>query len=216
MPKRPENEKALQEREAIGVIRASRFVRNYARSHKPINIQTICAIHKTIFKNAWPEIAGAYRVENVKIDSSKHLPPHFSQVPAIMQEKDTELAGLLSGLATAEGSIYEESPKAIDNIPRVIHAAAWAHHMITYVHPFIEGNGRTARLAANLILERYGLIGISIRIEKENKGCYRQSLAQIDIAGDYEPLENLIIEGLKQRYNGIAVKYYPLPADSHK
>lgn len=33
---------------------------------------------------------------------------------------------------------------------------------------FREGNGRTARLATNLILERYELVGISIKIEQGN------------------------------------------------
>ena len=64
--------------------------------------------------------------------------------------------------------------------------------MITLVHPFRDGNGRTVRLAANLILERFGLVGISIKIEKENKNRYRSALAQIDSDEDYKPLESLI------------------------
>jgi len=58
MLSRPQDEEELQKREAIGIIRASRFIRKYARSHKEINIQTICEVHHEIFKEAWPEIAG--------------------------------------------------------------------------------------------------------------------------------------------------------------
>jgi Fic family protein len=72
----------------------------------------------------------------------------------------------------------------------------------------MEGNGRTARLVANLILERYGLVGISVKIEKENKNEYRKSLAQIDKYGDYEPLEEIISEGIIERYHGVSMKYY--------
>ena len=56
--KRPYNEEELQRREAIGIIRASRFVRRYAHAHKLITIQIISDIHKEIFADAWPEIAG--------------------------------------------------------------------------------------------------------------------------------------------------------------
>jgi hypothetical protein len=52
-----------------------------------------------------------------------------------------------------------------------------------------------------------------VKIEKENKNTYRNALAQIDRMKDYEPLKNLIYEGLADRYNGVVVKYYPLPSD---
>lgn len=52
MKSRPKNEEELQKREAVGVIRASRFVRKYAKSHKPITVAGIRAIHKEIFKDA--------------------------------------------------------------------------------------------------------------------------------------------------------------------
>ncbi|MBI2644917.1 hypothetical protein HYW94_01930 [Candidatus Uhrbacteria bacterium] len=73
---RPANEEELQKREAIGTIRASRFVRGYAKSKEPIDVRIICHIHQEIFRDAWPEIAGVYRDENLEITYSKHLPPH--------------------------------------------------------------------------------------------------------------------------------------------
>ena len=73
MSNRPQTEEELQTREAIGVIRASRFVRKYAHSHKTISMGTVCEVHQEIFKEAWHEIAGKYRDENLKITHSKHL-----------------------------------------------------------------------------------------------------------------------------------------------
>lgn len=211
MPKRPENEEEFQQREAIGVIRASRFVRAYARTHKPITMQTVCEIHKEIFRDAWLEIAGIYRDENLEITDSSHLPPHHSKVRNQMNEAEVIFLEKLQDLKSVEGvrladeAVTDEIGQQIDDIVAV---AAWIHHTITHVHPFREGNGRAARLAANLILERYGLIGISIKIEKENKNRYRKALAQIDTVGDYEPLEAIIYEGLIDRYDGVSVKYY--------
>ena len=211
MSNRPQTEEELQKREAVGVIRASRFIRKYAHSHKTISMVTICAIHKEIFQEAWPEMAGKYREENLKITYSKHLPPHHSEVASSMLQKDAELQGKLETLKTVKGIISDKNSKenellaAFDSIIRI---AAWLHHAITFIHPFREGNGRTARLSANLILEHYGLVGISVKIEKENKNQYRQALAQIDNANDMEPLVNLIYDGLLERYQGVPVKYY--------
>jgi hypothetical protein len=55
---RPEDKGELQKREAIGVIRASRFVRKFANSKSSIDIGTIQKIHAVIFQEAWPEVAG--------------------------------------------------------------------------------------------------------------------------------------------------------------
>jgi len=211
MLKRPANEKELQKQEAIGVIRASRFVRVYAKSHKIINIKTASDIHKEIFRIAWPEIAGKYRNEELKISFSKHLPPHFSKVSELMHKANFEFKERLEKLKEVEGILFmgdKPTDEIIHHIDDIVSCAAWVHHLITYIHPFREGNGRTARLTANLILERYGLVGISIKIEKENKNIYRQALSQIDTMEDYEPLKSIIYEGLLERYNGVSVKYY--------
>lgn len=210
MPMHSRNEGELQKREAIGVIRASRFVRQFAHSHKIITFQTVCQIHKEIFKDAWFEIAGKYREENLEISDSKHLPPHYLEVPKKMRETEHIFFEKLATVKTVEGilSLTEINDQMLEVIHQIVSLAGWLHHNITFIHPFREGNGRTARLAANLILERYGLTGISIRIEKENKNRYRQALAQIDQYEDYEPLESLIFEGLIERYKGVEMKYY--------
>lgn len=44
-----------------------------------------------------------------------------------------------------------------DGLSAVIEMAAWAHAEWIRIHPFANGNGRTARLWANLLLMRYGL-----------------------------------------------------------
>src|SRR3989338_7855989 len=128
MSSRPQTEEELQKREAIGVIRASRFVRKYAHSHKAISMATICEIHKEIFQEAWPEIAGVYRHENLKITHSKHLPPHFSEVPAIMIQRDTEFQERLKILQTTEGIIsgkHGSEDSLAEAFESVVRVAAW-------------------------------------------------------------------------------------------
>jgi fido (protein-threonine AMPylation protein) len=211
MTVRPKDEEELQKREAAGVIRASRFVRLYSRSRKPITMETVYEIHKCIFKLAWPDVAGELRDEELKISDSKHLPPHHSQLKAAIHQASEEFKQKLSGLESAESFWFtgEAVPTESDIkiLDKIIDTAAWIHHTTTYIHPFREGNGRTARLAANLVLERYGLIGISIKVERENKTRYRQALAQIDSMRDYEPLKQIIYEGLIDRYKGVAMRF---------
>ncbi len=209
---RPKNEEELQKREAVGVIRASRFIRKYSQSHKSINVKTLCDIHKEIFRDAWPEISGEYRDENLAITGSELILPHFTKVATLMKDLDLQLNDKLLELKDCEGNIMrledELTDETIGCISKVIHTAAWLHHAVTVIHPFREGNGRTARLAGNLILERYGLVGISVKIEKENKNGYRKALVQIDKYKDYEPLETIISEGIIERYNGVPIRYY--------
>lgn len=210
MKSRPKNEEELQRREAIGVIRASRFVRRYAKSHKPITVASIRAIHKEIFKDAWPEIAGMFRDDNPIITGSDHLPPHFSKVFSFMEKVEERISEYSKELMHAEGYVLDfndMSKERFAEISKVLNFAAYVHHIITFIHPFQEGNGRTARLAGNLVLERYGLVGISIKIEKENKNRYCNALVQIDKYEDYEPLLDLIVEGIIDRYNGVAMRF---------
>lgn len=204
---RPKTQEDLQEREAVGVIRASRFVRKLTRSRTAIDISSIYAIHKEIFKDVRPDIAGELRREDLSIAHSKHRPMHYSRVPAAMIEMNKEFKEILSELKmipkmVIRGNIKIKN-KELKMIQKIVKAAAWIHHKITHIHPFAEGNGRTARLMANLVLERYNLIGISVKMERENKNRYLQALSQIDEVGDYKPLVYLIFEGMTDRYNGV-------------
>jgi len=209
---RPQNEVELQKREAIGVIRASRFVRRYVNTHKTISTETICGIHYEIFRDAWPEIAGVYRKEELSITDSDLQLPHSSKVPELMKELDNNLEAKLKELKDCEGHILsiEDDPteQTVECIEKLLNTVAWLHHKITFIHPFREGNGRTARLAGNLVLERYGLVGVSVKIEEENKNAYRKALSQIDKFSDYEPLKGIIADGIIERYDGVPIKYY--------
>ena len=115
-------------------------------------------------------------MENLEITDSAHHPPHFSKVSSLMAAAQDELHVRLEGIERAQGMIQDgrEEESVMDAVDHVVRVAAWLHHHITFVHPFREGNGRTARLVANLILEHYGLVGLSIKVEQQNKNAYRE------------------------------------------
>ena len=74
-----------------------------------------------------------------------YLPPEAKEVPRLM-----------SDLVTWVNEQLHESELAVPLI------AAMAHYQFATIHPYYDGNGRTARLLTNLILHRagYGLKGI--------------------------------------------------------
>ncbi|HSN78302.1 MAG TPA: Fic family protein, partial [Anaerolineae bacterium] len=67
--------------------------------------------------------------------------------------------------------------------------AALAHHRLAAIHPFIDGNGRAARLVMNLLLLRDGFPPTIIR--RENRSQYYRVLAQADM-GKNAPIVNFV------------------------
>lgn len=94
-------------------------------------------IHKLVLSQIDDESAGNYRATQVQIAGAHHVPPEASEVPIQMTEWG-------KWLAKSETSMH----------PVVL--AALAHHSLVKIHPFVDGNGRTARLVMNLILMQKG------------------------------------------------------------
>ncbi|MFZ2544992.1 MAG: Fic family protein [Candidatus Saccharimonadales bacterium] len=82
---------------------------------------------------------GAWRTEPVKILKSNHTPPEHIEVPALMQE-------LCDYIENNDSSKLDILKIAI------------AHHRFTAVHPFDNGNGRTARLLTYAMLVKLQFI----------------------------------------------------------
>lgn len=73
----------------------------------------------------------------------------------------------------------------VDGLAAVIELAAWAHSEWVRIHPFANGNGRTARMWANFILMRYG-IPPAIRLRPRPDGDYGAASASA-MKGDWKP-----------------------------
>jgi fido (protein-threonine AMPylation protein) len=61
-----------------------------------------------------------------------------------------------------------------DGLAQVLQLAAWSHAEWVRIHPFANGNGRTARLWANSILLRYGVPPV-VRLRPRPDGGYEQA-----------------------------------------
>lgn len=123
--------------ETINHKEAIEFVEKLVRKNFSINAHAIRQIHTLILSRIDDEEAGKYRNVKVYIAGSKHVFPEAIEVSALMSDFDKWLRGK-------------------DRKQNVIKYAAEAHFKLVDIHPFVDGNGRTARLLMNLILMKYG------------------------------------------------------------
>jgi cell filamentation protein len=109
--------------------------------------------------------------------------PLYQQLPNLMAEFSEQLQFLLSD---------------INNEEKLTYALAYAHHKIVQIHPFHNGNGRTARLVTNLIAYLHGYEAIQIYHRKgDARSEYIRALKQAD-NHDYQPLQTLIKDRLRR------------------
>ncbi|XP_077456081.1 protein adenylyltransferase FICD [Stigmatopora argus] len=163
--------KSLQEQnEAIGVDAAMKYINNTLLSRSgTIGVGDILEIHRRVLGYVDPVEGGRLRVNQVFV--GHHIPPH----PQDLQRHMQELVQWLN------------SDEALQLHP--VEYAALAHYKLVYVHPFVDGNGRTSRLLMNLVLLQARYPPITIR--KEQRAEY---YAALDTAneGDVRPFIRFI------------------------
>lgn len=163
--------KSLQEQnEAIGVDVAMKFINTTLLSRSgTITVSDILEIHRRVLGYVDPVEGGRLRTNQVFV--GHHIPPH----PQDLQRHMQELVQWLN------------SEEALQLHP--VEYAALAHYKLVYVHPFVDGNGRTSRLLMNLVLMQARYPPITIR--KEQRAEY---YAALDTAneGDVRPFIRFI------------------------
>ena len=120
--------------EAVGHAKAYDYL--YDLSHDaPITEETIRAVHKLFYQQIDPERAGEYRKVPVFISGSQYAVAPVAEISKRMQQ-------LVQWYARHEGRMHP------------VELAAELHKRFVYIHPFVDGNGRVARLLMNLSLMR--------------------------------------------------------------
>ncbi|MGG1518214.1 Fic family protein [Paenibacillus oryzisoli] len=159
--------------EVINHAEAISYVQDVVSRNLELSEYVIKCIHHLVLKNIDDENAGRYRSINVRISGSQHTPPHFT----VLSEKMEQLIGW-----------YTEQK---DHMHPVALAAEF-HFRFVYIHPFSDGNGRTARLLMNLILMKHGFPPAIVKAANEARLKYYETLEIASTGNDLEPFVKLI------------------------
>lgn len=195
---RPRTETELADREAKGLWLAIARANELGESNERITIARILAVHRTIFSDAIPEIAGKFRRDGEDVKKLKYIePPPGRLVQQKIYEFWREFDQRISLIPRHPKRQTEAQRKKWFN--EVLDLAARTQHQIAAIHPFSQGNGRMARLMTNVVLRRFGLPPASVNYEGKKAG-YLAALGQIDRYKDYGPLKRLIAVDIQNAY----------------
>jgi Fic family protein len=70
--------------------------------------------------------------------------------------------------------------------------AAEMHEQLVTIHPFVDGNGRTARLVMNLILLKHGFLIANIKGDAKSRMAYYTALEKAQTGGDKNDFIELV------------------------
>lgn len=199
MFRRPRNNIELEDLEAIGLWKAIAVAKEIGESDEKITLEKILHLHGVLLKSANPEGAGRFRKNGEDVKRLKCVEPPPGR---IVEEKMYEFWKELD----IRLAVIPRHPRKYTKTQRrkwykeVFEVAAFVQYKIAQIHPFCEGNGRTARLMTNVILSRFGLPPSTVNYEGENRTKYLETLCQIDKYLDYEPLIKLVAKSVSEAF----------------
>lgn len=158
--------------EVLGHSRAIDLVDDLARSGRPVTTEGLFALHaavQTAVEVDYLKPVGSWKREPnsalVKIGGKTLINDAYASpanVPALMER-----------WLEAFNALRQGESKPLDDF-------VWAHSTFARIHPFADGNGRLARLLANLPVLEKGMIPVLIPSQRRLE--YIESLASWQIA----------------------------------
>ena len=165
------------------------------RDGRPFRLKpsTVLGLHRTAMQGVHPQ-AGTYRNAPVEIGGSKHTPPHESLVASKVED-------------LCEWVMRHWDAKS------AIELCAYVMWRLNWIHPFADGNGRTTRAVANLLLcvrsgaRLPGSPTIPEQIASDKKPYYDALEALDDAADDDDtdisPMTSLLEEYLQRQLQAV-------------
>jgi len=144
----------------------------------PVNKRFVCGIQFELTKNTDCRIQGDYRETQVGITGSNWKPPAAKEVAALLKDAFKK---------------YRLEKRAL----HPVELASWLHNRVAQIHPFTDGNGRTARLLMNMVLLRNGFPPVVIEVS--NKEEYYSVIEAAD-EGKPKPFCDFLAKQLLQQY----------------
>ena len=183
---------ARDKQEVLNYADVLRYVdRHFLSQERPITEETILHLHALVVKDVLPPAeSGQYRRVPVVVGVPTtgeivYCPPDWDDVPEL----------------TVDLVAWLNSPQAAELMP--VLEAGIAHYELVRIHPFVDGNGRTARALATLILaqrdfdtKRFFALD---EYYNQDRSSYYEALRSVDPTQD-------LTEWLEYFVQGIAVE----------
>ncbi|MBS3914892.1 MAG: Fic family protein [Bacteroidetes bacterium] len=161
--------------EAINHSDAIAFVLDLISKNNPLNASKLLQVHQLVLRGIDNANAGKYRNVQVNIGGSEFVPVQPFLVPKKMEEY---FEWYLSNQAQLHPIIL----------------AAEMHERLVTIHPFVDGNGRTARLIMNLLLLREGYVIANIKGDSKSRLQYYDALEAAQRDGNKTKFLQFIVE----------------------
>ena len=149
--------------EAVGHKDALDYVHTLARRDEEIREMEIRRIHTLVVGRNDPEHAGSYSQHQRMISGSPLLLPTPAEI----------------------GPLMSDFGRWLSKAPSSAETAFDAHERLVTIHPFTDGNGRTARLLMNLVLFKAGYPPVVLG--PEQRLDYINGLEALQLRKDPEP-----------------------------
>lgn len=170
--------------EAINHAHAIDYIKELAKEKQSITERDLLQIHRLILQGINNENAGKYRNVQVLISGAKHIPPQ----PYLVAK---EMESLFLWYDENKGKLHP------------VELSAEMHERLVTIHPFIDGNGRTARLLMNLILLQNGFPIAILKGDTDSRLRYYKALETAQTENDKQPILDLIKENVKETMDRI-------------
>ena len=144
-----------------------------------LKLSDVLQIHETVLRGIDDDNAGHIRAIPVRISGSSVILPNPVKVPDMME---TFIDWVVSNARI-----------------HPVELAAEAHYQLVTIHPFVDGNGRTARLLMNLILMQNGYPPAIIRTRDRLK--YITGLETVQLGGSKDGYNKLIEAAVDRSLN---------------
>lgn len=169
----------IEHLEATNHAHAISFIKELVADKVFLNSRTLSEIHSLVLKAIDVKNAGVYRSVPVRISGSEHIPPQPYLLNKLMEDYFIHYVNHASNL-------------------HPIIMAAEMHERLVTIHPFIDGNGRTARLVMNLILLQHGYTIANLKGENKFRMAYYNALEKVQIDNDPKVFYHLIMDAAER------------------
>jgi Fic family protein len=152
------------------------YVEKLARKGTAIGQDDVLRVHELLLRGIDDRNAGKFRSGQVRVAGATFMPSSAGKIPSMISE-------LLQTLS--------QNPDEL----RPIELAAFFHHRFVFIHPFLDGNGRAARLLMNVVLLRTGYpFTVLLKVDRPK---YLRALREAD-GGNPIPFANFVATSVER------------------